>query len=173
MSRLRRLVLSDRYFFVTCNVPRTRETLREADFRVLARVIAARRMEHEFLLTAWVFLPDHWHAVIGVRYPKTISLVMESVKVSSTRQINSRRKEAGKFWQGRFFDRALRTVREYNRAVEYIHLNPVRRGLVAKPEDWFWSSLREYAGSIQDESTRHPFLPIDRVLLPSDERARI
>ena len=173
MSRLRRLVLSNRYFFVTCNLQRTRESLGDADFRILARVISARRSEHEFLLTAWVFLPDHWHAVIGVRYPKTISLVMESIKVSSTRQMNSRRKEAGRVWQGRFFDRALRTVGEYNRAVEYIHLNPVRRGLVAKPEDWFWSSVREYSGSIPNEATRHPELPIDRVLLPSGERTRI
>jgi putative transposase len=173
MSRLRRLVLSDRYFFVTCNVQRKRKELGDSDFRILARVVAARRTEHEFLLTAWVFLPDHWHAVICVRYPKTISAVMGAIKVSSTRQINSRRKEAGRLWQGRFFDRALRTVREYNRAVEYIHMNPVRRGLVAKPEDWFWSSVREYSGSLQDEATRHPFLPIDRVLLPSDERTRI
>ena len=173
MSRLRRLVLSDRYFFVTCNLQRNRESLEDADFRILAGVISARRTKYQFLLTAWVFLPDHWHAVIGVRYPKTISLVMEAIKVSSTRQINSKRTEAGRLWQGRFFDRALRTVREYNRAVEYIHLNPVRRGLVAKSEDWFWSSAREYSGSLQDEAMRHPFLPIDRVLLPSDERTRI
>jgi REP-associated tyrosine transposase len=173
MSRLRRLVLSDRYFFVTCNLQRTRNKLQDADFSILARVISARRTEHNFLLTAWVFLPDHWHAIIGVRYPKTISLIMESIKVSSTRQINSSRKEAGRLWQSRFFDRALRTVKEYNKAVEYIHLNPVRRGLVARPEDWPWSSVREYSGSLQDESTRHPLLPIDRVLLPSDERTRI
>src|SRR5690348_14836106 len=114
MSRLRRLVLSDRYFFVTCNLQRTRESMQDADFRILARVISARRIEHEFLLTAWVVPPDHWHAVMGMRYPKTISLVMESIKVSSTRQINSKRKEAGRLWQGRFFDRALRTVKEYN-----------------------------------------------------------
>jgi REP element-mobilizing transposase RayT len=92
MSRLRRLVLSDRYFFVTCNLQLTRESLQEADFRILARVTSARRIGHEFLLTAWVFLPDHWHTVMGVRYPKTISLVMESIKVSSTRQINSERR---------------------------------------------------------------------------------
>ncbi len=173
MSRLRRLVLSVRYFFVSCNLQRSGKKLEDADFRILARVISARRIEHGFLLTSWVFLPDHWHAVIGVRYPKTISTVMESIKVSSTPQINSRRKTAGKLWQGRFFDRALRTVKEYNRAVEYIHLNPVRRGLVAKPEDWPWSSAREYSGSLEENATRHPLLPIDRVLLPSDERTRI
>jgi len=90
MSRLRRLVLSDRYFFVTCKVLRSRGLLAEVDFQTLARVIQARREEHGFLLTAWVFLPDHWHAIIAPRHPKSISLVMESVKLSSTRQINAR-----------------------------------------------------------------------------------
>jgi REP element-mobilizing transposase RayT len=61
---------------------------------------------------------------------------MESIKVSSTRQINTKRKEAGQLWQGRFFDRALRTVKEYGRAIEYIHWNPVKRGLVKRPGDW-------------------------------------
>jgi hypothetical protein len=42
MSRLRRLVLSDRYFFVTCNLLRTRAVLSEDDFEVLARVMQAR-----------------------------------------------------------------------------------------------------------------------------------
>src|SRR5690348_1089602 len=98
---------------------------------------------------------------------------MEASKVGSTLRINGSRKRTGRLCQTRFFDRALRTVREYNEKVEYIHLNPVRRGLVAKPEDWFGSSAREYAGSLQDETTRHPLLPIDRILLPSDERTRI
>jgi REP element-mobilizing transposase RayT len=65
MSRLRRLVLSDRYFFVTCNLLRSRNPLNDADFDILARVIAARRREHGFLLTACAFLPDHWHAILG------------------------------------------------------------------------------------------------------------
>ena len=85
MSRLRRLVVSDRYFFVTCNRLQARGRLEDTDFEILARVIDARRAAHGFLLTAWVFLPDHWHAVIDVRYPKTISGALELVKVSSTR----------------------------------------------------------------------------------------
>jgi REP element-mobilizing transposase RayT len=81
MSRLRRLVISNRYFFVTCNLRHTRTWLEDRDFEILARVIDARRQAHGFLLTAWVFLPDHWHAVIGLAYPKTISLAMESIRV--------------------------------------------------------------------------------------------
>jgi putative transposase len=173
MSRLRRLVLSDRYFFVTCNLLRTRAVLNEDDFEILARVMQARREEHGFLLTAWVFLPDHWHAILGPRYPKGLSLIVESVKVSSTRQINAGRGELGRLWQGRFFDRALRTVKEYQETVEYIHLNPLRRGLVKRPEDWKWSSVHEYAFPALPEARHLPPLRIDRVRIPADERARI
>jgi REP element-mobilizing transposase RayT len=59
MSRLRRLVVSDRWFFVTCRVLPRRGTLSESEFGCLARVIHERREEHAFLLSAWVFLPDH------------------------------------------------------------------------------------------------------------------
>ncbi len=52
MSRLRRLVLPDRYFFVTCRVLPRRRALGDAEFTSLARVIAQRRRKHAFLLTA-------------------------------------------------------------------------------------------------------------------------
>jgi REP-associated tyrosine transposase len=94
-----------------------------------------------------VFLPHHWHAICAPLYPRTISLIMKSFKASSTALTNRRRGERGELWQARFFDRALRTVREYNEKVEYIHLNPVRAGLVQRADEWPWSSLREYSGA--------------------------
>ena len=120
-----------------------------------------------------MFLPDHWHAIIGPRFPVTISTVMESIKVSSTRLINRTRGGRGVFWQGRFFDRALRTVKEYNEKVEYIHLNPVKAGLVKRPEDWPWSSVHDYTGSVNALAGPGSPIPVDRVLLPGDERRRI
>src|SRR6516162_4790454 len=74
--------------------------------------------------------------------------------------------------KGGFFDRALRTVREYNEKVEYIHLNPVRAGLVSRPEDWRWSSVHDYTGSAQRPAATPSRLSVDRVLLPADERTR-
>jgi hypothetical protein len=79
----------------------------------------------------------------------------------------------GELWQPRFFDRALRTVKEYNEKVEYIHLNPVRAGLVSRPEDWRWSSYNEYAGLSAEEQNERCGLIVDRVRMPSDPRARI
>jgi REP element-mobilizing transposase RayT len=159
MSRHRRLVI--------CNLRHTRRWLEGRDFEILARGIDARRQAHGFLLTAWVFLPDHWHAVIGLAYPKTISLAMESIQVSSTRQIHTKRKEASQLWQGLSFDRALRTVKEYSRAIEYTHWNPVKR-----PGERVWSSQAEYA--VPGEAAwRQTILSIDRVRISSDERTRI
>jgi putative transposase len=71
---------------------------------------------------------------------------MESIKVGSTLRINAGRKESGLVWQPRFFDRALRSVKEYYEKVEYIHLNPVRAGLVKRAEDRPWSSVHDYSG---------------------------
>ncbi len=42
-----------------------------------------------------------------------------------------------------FFDGALRTVKEYLETVEYIPMNPVRRGLVQRAEEWKGSIVRE------------------------------
>ena len=131
------------------------------------------RVLHPFFLTAWVLLPDHWHAICAPVYPLTISVVMKSVKTSSMILVNWRREASGELWQGRFFDRALRTVKEYNEKVEYIHLNPVKAGLVQRSEDWRWSSVNEYSGVSAAEQDRWCGLTIDRVNMPSDPRTRI
>jgi hypothetical protein len=50
-------------------------------------------------------------------------------------RMNRRRGERDVLRPGRFFDRALRTEREYHEKVEYIHLNPVKAGLGQRPDD--------------------------------------
>ena len=101
MSRLRRPFLSDRYFFITVRLLKGRGRLRDADFHQLALALNRTRRQHPFYLTAWVFLPDHWHAICGPVYPLTISQVMKSVKISSTILINRRRAERDELWQAR------------------------------------------------------------------------
>jgi putative transposase len=173
MSRLRRPFLCDRYFFVTVNLLESRCDLQDEDFSRLAGCLARMRNKQRFLLTTWVFLPDHWHAIIYPPHPLSISRVMSALKVSSTIAINKGRRERGELWQERFFDHALRTVKDYWATVEYIHLNPVRRGLAARPEQWKWSSFAEYAGVTSQEQEKRCGLTVDRVSLPVDEKAKI
>jgi hypothetical protein len=45
-------------------------------------------------------------------------------------------------------------------AIEYIHNNPVRRGLVRCATDWLWSNARDWAG------LGHPCITVDRTLPP-------
>ena len=81
-------------------------------------------------------------AVLGLKKPQTTEAVVRAA--SSMSAVNRLRGEEGELWQPRFpsaglrvcFDRALCTVKEYNEKVEYIHLNPVKAGLVSRPEDW-------------------------------------
>jgi putative transposase len=49
------------------------------------------------------------------------------------------------FWQARYYDFNVRSREKRIEKLKYIHRNPVKRGLVEKPEDWPWSSYRHYA----------------------------
>ncbi len=48
------------------------------------------------------------------------------------------------FWQKRYYDRNV-VGQEFTEKLKYIHRNPVKRKLVDRPEDWKWTSYRNYA----------------------------
>ena len=98
---------------------------------------------------------------------------MKSAKLTSTNALGRLRGEAGELGQPRFFDHALRTVHDYWEKVEYIHLNPVRRGLVVKTEDWIWSSAAKYSGVSPQEQRRRCGVVIDQVGLAAEAKTRI
>lgn len=105
------------------------------DFRLLARAINRPRTLYRCYLTAWVLLPDpsaDGHGIVAPQYPEAISQVSKSVKQRSMTGIIQHRGAEGELWQPRFFHRTIRTVKEYHKKVEYIHLNPVRAGLVSR-----------------------------------------
>ena len=146
MSRLRRLFVAGKIFFVTCNVLRTRTRLSEREFDILAAVFDAIRKRRGFLLAGYVFLPDHWHALLAPREGETLPGLMGALKVASMQAVNRSRGKRGHFWQARYYDHAIRTVKEFHDALRYMHLNPVQQRLVERPEDWRWSSCHSYGG---------------------------
>jgi len=167
VSRLRRLFLAGKIFFVTCNVLRNHTAFAEHEFALFAGVFDSVRRRRGFLLSGYVFMPDHWHALIFPAPSDTLPRIMGSLKIASNRAINRSRRRRGDFWQLRYFDRAVRTVKEYRDALQYMHFNPVKRGFVKKPEDWLWSSFHSYGGP-------GPIpLRIDILDLPADESVRL
>jgi len=63
---------------------------------------------------------------------------------------------ADSFWQARYYDFNVWGERKFVEKLRYIHRNPVKRGLIERPEDWSWSSFRHYAsgdlGPVEIES---------------------
>ena len=115
----------------------------------------------------------HWRAGVSVNDFTGHEVGARRRLAPTEHAVNQCRGAAGELRQPRFFDRALGTVKEYGEEVEYIHLNPVRAGLLSRPEDWRWSSYNEYAGMSADEQNGRFGLIVDRVRMPSDPRARI
>jgi putative transposase len=146
VSRVHRLRLTDRIFFVNVSLrPRIRR-LSESEYALILRVLEASRRRLEFLLCGYVLMPDHWHALIWPQYPLLISQVLHDVKKISTLRLHAARGSAGPLWQHQFWDCFVRDATEFNERLEYMHLNPpVRKGLVKRPEDWRWSSYQNFA----------------------------
>jgi len=70
-----------------------------------------------------------------------------SVAIQMLKQITSqklRAKHLPRFWQVRYYDFPVWTEAKRIEKLRYIHLNPVKRGLVERPEDWKWSSFVHY-----------------------------
>jgi putative transposase len=111
-------------------------------------------------------MPEHFHALIWPTEPVyRIDQILKSIKQSvgkravlfvkreapaflkkiKDRQPNG--KTCYRFWQrGGGYDRNLSDSKAIYQQIDYIHNNPVRRGLCERPEDWFLSSVADYAG---------------------------
>lgn len=88
-------------------------------------------------------MPEHVHLLISEPERKTLSIVIQMLKQITSRKL----KPAGMlhFWQVRYYDFPVWSEAKRVEKLRYIHNNPVKRGLVERPEDWRWSSFRQWA----------------------------
>jgi hypothetical protein len=70
---------------------------------------------------------------------------VQSVKWKVARELNQRRRTSGAVGQHQSWDRFVRHAKQFNERLLYMHLNPVHKGLVKRPEDWRWSSYNNFA----------------------------
>ena len=80
------------------------------------------------------------HLVLFAQKQKEISRYMQSLKRRSALIINFNRKSRGDVWSHRYFDRVLRSEEELKNAIEYVHYNPVKAGMVSEPDGYPYSS---------------------------------
>jgi putative transposase len=123
-----------------------------------------------FDLAAFVFMPDHVHLLVWPRDADSrIARLLARTKQPASKAIKDMllreqsplidrltvQERPGKtcfrFWQeGAGFDRNLFSPKAIEASIDYLHANPVRRGLCIHPTDWKWSSARWYVDRVVD-----------------------
>jgi putative transposase len=117
------------------------------------------RCKYRFVVHGYVIMPEHFHLLITEPEVGDPSVVMKVIKERFSRRVNQGRAgapliasfamsgtppEPTPVWQKRFYDFNVRTEHKHIEKLRYMHRNPVKRGLVDKPEQWKCSSFRSY-----------------------------
>jgi REP element-mobilizing transposase RayT len=100
-------------------------------------------------LSAAVVMPTHVHLLFWALrdetgWPFPLVDILQSLKGSSAHSVNKLMRWAGPVWQEESFDHVLRSDESWEAKREYIRQNPVRAGIVKRPEDYRWLWLNPH-----------------------------
>ncbi len=132
------VALQDRASTVLCDQV---QRLREA--------VAVTRFERPFGIEAWVVLPNHMHCIwtlpagdsdFSTRWRLIKARFSRGLAPGRLRDSHVARKERG-IWQRRYWEHHIRDEADMAAHVRYCWMNPVKHGLVERPEDWPYSSV--------------------------------
>jgi len=138
---LRRFHQTRQLHFITFSCYRRRRKLDSPDSRsVFERALEQARRKYAFFVSGYVVMPEHVHLLVSEPEQALLSHAIQSLKQAVSRTLALRSAEP--FWQARYYDFNVWSERKRVEKLRYMHRNPVKRGLVAKPEDWEWSSFR-------------------------------
>jgi putative transposase len=104
------------------------------------------RWQYRFCVTGYVIMPEHVHLLISEPERAPLARALQALKQSVARRLIGETKH---FWQARYYDFNVWSREKRIEKLRYLHRNPVKRGLVEKPEDWPWSSFRHYATGVE------------------------
>jgi len=158
---LRRQYGKGHLHFITFSCYRRLPLLRTALARdIFVKELGKVRDDMGFHLLGYVVMPEHVHLLMSEPPQGTPSTVLHKLKLSVARKMRKRRKptcaaqmqwpfaETGEplraFWQARFYDFNVYSEGKKREKLNYMHANPVIRGLVKHPRDWRWSSWASY-----------------------------
>jgi putative transposase len=145
--------------------------LERENYIYFLRLVKQHLISNAVDIVAYCLMPNHYHFLVYLR-DETLSDAMKSLSLSYTKAINKRFNRSGVLFQGRFQSILISQTDYLINLSRYIHLNPVKAGLVQQPEEWEFSSYLEYAGlrrgtlpkteyvrmQIEDESVYQQFL---------------
>lgn len=108
--------------------------------------------EHLVEIMAYCLMPTHIHLVLKQSKGASISRFMSNVLNSYTRYFNNKNKRRGPLWKGRFKSVMVETDEQLLHLTRYLHLNPTTSRLIRSPEDWKYSSYREFTEEVKEDS---------------------
>lgn len=122
---------------------------------------------------AWVLMPNHVHLILVPQDADGLRHALSRVHRAHAGRVHARLGRSGHFWQGRFGCVAMDEAHLMS-ALRYVALNPVRAGLVERPEDWRWSSVHAQLGrvagdGVTDTAPVHERYPDFASLLADDD----
>jgi putative transposase len=169
MPRLRHFYEQNHYHFLTKSTYRRARIFDSDRFKQrFIQCLGDLRTELGFKIFAYVLMPEHFHLLISAAPAANPSQIMQKLTERTARFMLRNLREniafpwcekmLGRFglpstvhhhahhrvWNRRGYDLNIYTDKMQNEKIDYIHNNPVARGLVDHPGDWRWSSWRFY-----------------------------
>lgn len=109
-------------------------------------------------ILTYCLMPNHYHLLVNVKCEDFGSAIMHPFGISYTKAINKQQNRVGPLFQGKYQARLIERDAELLNLSRYIHLNPVAAGLVESPEDWEYSSYRDFIGLRDDPLSATNFI---------------
>lgn len=129
----------------------------EQDYKIYLIILRRYHNRYKFTLYAYTLMPNHIHLLIETGVTP-LSKIMQGIQQSYTYYFHKKYKSVGHIFQGRY--KAILCERETYllELVRYIHLNPVRAGLVDNADDYPWSSHPVYLGHLEQSFVEKEFI---------------
>ena len=142
----RRNYINGGCYFFTVNLKNRRQSYLTDHIHLLRFAVKKVRDKHPFFIDAWVVLPDHMHAIWSLPYgDSNFSSRWREIKKSFTKSVHQCHPSGGQakmdIWQNRFWEHTIRNEQDFKSHYDYIHVNPLKHGLVKNVKDWPYSSF--------------------------------
>lgn len=117
----------------------------DRDYATFIGLMAWAQSRADLRLVAYTLMPNHWHLVVWPRRVAELSQFMRDVTGAHAAilRTESGTRGGGHVYQDRYHAFVIDSDPRYYRTLRYVEANPVRAGLVARAQQWRWSSLQE------------------------------
>lgn len=158
MARKPRIHVPGAFYHVMARGNRKQDVFQDDDdYRTYLRLVKKYSQRYGVEVHGYVFMPNHVHFLLRVG-DVPLAKFMQGVQQSYTQIYNQRHDQVGHLFQGRFKSLLVDKDPYLLELIRYIHLNPVKAGLVNDPRKYRWSSQWHYFHNREEEWVRTGFV---------------